>query len=93
MPIASLQQDELDFVIDAPLFAAGNLNVPHFIAEPYVCEMNENAVIADKRVTLKTYLDRRHLHVYSRRNGRGQADNALNKLGHQDMLRCEFSIT
>lgn len=74
---------QLDFVIDAPLSTTTSLRFSPLIEEPYVCAMNPECTIAEKRMTLNAYLDSDHVHVSSRRYGRGQMDIALDKLGYQ----------
>jgi len=80
---AELASGQLDLVIDAPLIRGAQLCHLPLASQPYVCVMRRDHPLAKGRLTLKRFLDATHIHVSSRRRGRGQVDLALEKLGHQ----------
>lgn len=80
---AEMAAGQLDLVIDAPLIRGAQLCQIPLASQPYVCVMRRAHPLARGRLTLKRYLAASHIHVSSRRRGRGQVDIALDKLGHQ----------
>jgi DNA-binding transcriptional LysR family regulator len=80
---ADLASGQLDLVIDAPLIRSTQLCHQPLASQPYVCVMRRDHPLARGRLTLKRFLEATHIHVSSRRRGRGQVDLALDRLGHQ----------
>lgn len=78
---AELATGRLDLVIDVPLIRSAHLNQVPLVSQPYVCVMRPDHPLAGKQLTMQRYLDSTHIHVSSRRRGRGQVDIALDKLG------------
>lgn len=76
-----LASGQLDFVLDTVLPVADELFSMPLISESYVCVMRPDSPLAKRKITLDTYLNAKHVHVSSRRYGRGQVDLALDKLG------------
>lgn len=81
-----LATGQLDFVIDTPLPAVRNLNSIRLLKEKYVCAMREGNPLASQELTLENYLASKHIHVSSRRTGRGHVDIALAKMGHKRQI-------
>jgi len=53
---------------------------------PYAVAMRSDHPLAKKKISLDDYLAAEHLHVSSRRKGRGQVDIALNRVGKQRQI-------
>jgi DNA-binding transcriptional LysR family regulator len=80
---AELASGQLDLIIDAPLIRGAQLCHLPLASQPYVCVMRHDHPLARGKLTMKRFLEATHIHVSSRRRGRGQVDLALEKLGHQ----------
>lgn len=80
---AEMASGQLDLVIDAPLIRGAQLCHLPLASQPYVCVMRRDHPLAGSKLTLRRFLAASHIHVSSRRRGRGQVDLALEKLGHQ----------
>jgi len=80
---AELATGRLDLVIDVPLIRSAQLTQVPLVSQPYFCVMRHDHPLAKGKLTMKRYLDATHVHVSSRRRGRGQVDIALDKLGKQ----------
>lgn len=76
-----LATGQLDFVIDTPLAAVRNLNRAPLLEEQYVCAMRKGHPLSNSLLSLEDYLAQAHIHVSSRRRGRGHVDIALAKQG------------
>ncbi|MFI4941138.1 MAG: LysR substrate-binding domain-containing protein [Burkholderiales bacterium] len=71
----------LDLAIDTPLIDDPQLRHGPLKSERYVCMLRKGHPLADQELTLENYLALGHIHISSRREGLGQVDAALNKLG------------
>lgn len=78
---AELATGRLDLVIDVPLLRSSQLSQVPLVSQPYFCVMRHDHPLAKGKLTMKRYLDATHVHVSSRRRGRGQVDIAFDKLG------------
>lgn len=83
-----LKSGNLDLLLDSPgLFNAREMEHQHLAQLPYVIAMGNQCTLnvkgKNKQVSLDDYLSAEHLHVSSRRKGRGQVDVALHALGHK----------
>lgn len=78
---AELKAGEIDLLIDAPMVNARDLDHIAMASFPYVVAMHSDHPLAKKKMTLAHYLSYPHVHVSSRRKGRGQVDVALHALG------------
>jgi DNA-binding transcriptional LysR family regulator len=86
-----LKAGRSDLLLDAPVFNARGLEQRHLAAFPYVVAMRPGHPLARRRLTERAYLAAEHLHVSSRRRGRGQVDIALRNRGQrrQVMMRVQ----
>ncbi|MGS2722307.1 LysR family transcriptional regulator [Porticoccus sp. GXU_MW_L64] len=80
---ADLKSAAIDFLVDTPLVRAKEFHFQEVIKLPYVCAVRQGHPLASKKLTLDRYIESEHIHVSSRRKGRGQADVAVNKMGLQ----------
>lgn len=78
-----LKSGKIDLLLDAPVVNTRELHQQALTAFPYVIAVRREHPLAHTRLSLDTYLDAEHLHVSSRRRGRGHVDIALNRLGKQ----------
>jgi len=78
-----LKAGTMDLLIDALLVNAKALEHQQLAAFPYVVAMGEGHNLAQQLVSQDDYLAARHVHVSSRRRGRGQVDSALHAIGQQ----------
>lgn len=78
---AELKAGNLDLLLDVPIFNARELESTRLAEFPYAVMMNPTHKLAKKKLNLENYLQAEHLHVSSRRKGRGQVDIALHSLG------------
>lgn len=85
-----LKAGVVDVLIDSSNVNAKDLCHKALASIPYVCAIRPDHPLAGKRLTLKQYLNAQHVHVSSRRRGRGQVDIALHKLGHQRDIRIRL---
>ncbi|TXS96058.1 LysR family transcriptional regulator [Parahaliea maris] len=76
-----LKAGRSDLLLDAPVFNARELQQLPLARLPYVVAMRRGHPLARRKLTEKAYLAAEHLHVSSRRRGRGQVDIALHSLG------------
>ena len=76
-----LKTGKLDLLVDAPVVNAKDLHQQPVAEFPYVALMRADHPLLGKKLTLRTYMEADHLHVSSRRTGRGHVDIALNRLG------------
>ena len=85
--IDELKAGLLDVLLDASLVNAKSLGHQHLAKLPYVVAMRQSHPLAQQTISLDDYLQAEHLHVSSRRKGRGQMDIALHTLGyHRNVL-------
>lgn len=80
----------VDILIDSSNVNARDLCHTALASIPYVCAVRPEHPLAGKRLSLKQYLAAQHVHVSSRRRGRGQVDIALHKLGHQREIKIRL---
>ena len=78
-----LKAGVIDLLLDAPSVNAKALSHKHLGELPYVVAMRKTHPLAAGRLQVEDYLDGDHIHVSSRRKGRGQMDIALHALGYQ----------
>jgi len=78
-----LKAGVIDLLLDAALVNAKELGQAALAELPYVVAMRAGHPLAGKALTVEDYLAAEHLHVSSRRKGRGQMDVALHKLGYR----------
>lgn len=76
-----LKAGRSDLLLDAPVFNTRGLEHMRLAEIPYVVAMRRRHPLARRKLTDKAYLEAEHLHVSSRRRGRGQVDIALHRLG------------
>ena len=70
----------IDILVDVPMARTKALRQQTLAEFPYVVAMRREHPLAGGPVTMKDYLASEHLHVSSRRKGRGHVDIALNQL-------------
>lgn len=80
--VEELKNGSLDLLLDSPEVNTRDLGQQVVTQLPYVVAMRKEHPLAGKGVDLQDYLDCEHLHVSSRRKGRGQVDVGLHALGH-----------
>ncbi|MEH6551762.1 MAG: LysR family transcriptional regulator [Pseudomonadales bacterium] len=78
-----LKSGALDLLIDAPIFNAREFEQMPLGELPYVVAMAKNHRLANRPLSLDHYVQAQHLHVSSRRKGRGQVDIGLHASGHK----------
>jgi len=81
-----LKAGKIDLLLDAPVNNARGLKVQPLRELPYAVAMRSDHPLAKKNISLNDYLAAEHLHVSSRRKGRGQVDVALNRVGKQRQI-------
>jgi len=81
-----LKAGKIDLLLDAPVNNARGLKVQPLRELPYAVAMRSDHPLAKKNISLNDYLAAEHLHVSSRRQGRGQVDIALNRVGKQRQI-------
>ena len=77
----------IDLLLDTPMVKAKAMSVQHLAKLPYVLAMRPEHPLAGKEISVDDYLAAEHLHVSSRRKGRGQMDVALHTLGYQRRVK------
>lgn len=82
-----LKSGSLDLLIDAPAVNAKDFGQLALAQLPYVVAFRPNHRLASAPLSLQDYLGGEHIHVSSRRRGRGQMDVALHALGYQRQVR------
>lgn len=75
--VEDLKANALDFLLEAPVVNAKEFNHVSIAHMPYVVVHRPGHPCSGKRLTLNNYLAAEHVHVSSRRKGRGQVDIAL----------------
>lgn len=85
--VDQLKAGQLDVLIDTPLAASKDLQQLTLGQMPYVVAMRKDHPLSNKKLTMNDYLAAQHIHVSSRRTGRGQVDFALQGLGkHRNLV-------
>lgn len=79
--VEELRSGALDLLLDSPQLNARELGQQPVASLPYVVAMREEHPLAGGPVSLDDYIAARHVHVSSRKRGRGQADVALHAAG------------
>ncbi|GHE90856.1 LysR family transcriptional regulator [Thalassotalea profundi] len=77
-----LKSGALDLLIDAASYNVEELHQLSLGKLTYVLAMRSNHPLVSKQITFEDYLRAEHLHVSSRRGGKGQMDIALQALGY-----------
>lgn len=77
-----LRAGVLDLLIDAPVINPRELLFQPLQSLLYVVAMRPDHPLAGPAISQAAYLQAEHLHVSSRRRGRGQVDLALHTMGH-----------
>ncbi|MGE8345015.1 LysR family transcriptional regulator [Pseudomonas helleri] len=81
---SDLAAGRLDFAVDAPLNTDAQVRHIKLMEDRYVCAMRQGHPLAGKAsISLDEYLALTHIHISTRRNGLGQVDLALGKIGLQ----------
>jgi DNA-binding transcriptional LysR family regulator len=81
---SDLAAGRLDFAIDAPLNTDPQVRHVKLMEDRYVCAMRPAHPLAGQpSISLDEYLGLTHIHISTRRNGLGQVDLALGKMGLQ----------
>jgi DNA-binding transcriptional LysR family regulator len=70
----------IDLLLDAPVVNTRELNQQPLAEFPYVLAVRRGHPLMGESISMEQYLGGQHLHVSSRRRGRGQVDIALNRL-------------
>lgn len=78
-----LKSGGLDLLIDAPDINARELDQAFLAELPYIVTMRQGHPLSNRPLSLQDYLSADHIHVSSRKRGRGQVDVALHALGEQ----------
>jgi DNA-binding transcriptional LysR family regulator len=71
----------IDLLLDVSMVNAKTLGHQRLAELPYVLAMRADHPMLQQGITLEAYLAAEHLHVSSRRKGRGQMDVALHNMG------------
>ena len=80
---SELAAGRLDFAVDAPLNTDPQVRHVKLMEDRYVCAMRRGHPLFKDTLSLDDYLALIHIQISSRRNGLGQVDLALGKLGLQ----------
>ena len=78
-----LKSGAIDVLLDAPAVNAKSLQHIPLATLPYVVAMRSGHPLAQGVFSLDDYLKAEHVHVSSRRKGRGHMDIDLHSLGHR----------
>ncbi|GAB3098388.1 LysR family transcriptional regulator [Aestuariicella hydrocarbonica] len=87
MATEDLKSGGLDLLLDVPAVNAKEFNHVPLAQLPYVVAMRKKHPLSKLDLTLEGFLDSEHLHVSSRRKGRGQMDIALHALGQRRNIK------
>lgn len=82
-----LKSGGLDLLLDAPDINARDLGQQPLLQLPYVLAMQPQHPLAGKKLSMQQYLSAGHIHVSSRKKGRGQADLALHAMGYKREIK------
>lgn len=79
-----LKSGSLDLLLDSQGMLNSRDMEHKLLAQlPYTAAMGESSPCCDKDMTLEVYLQSEHVHVSSRKKGRGQVDIGLHALGYK----------
>lgn len=78
-----LKAGTLDFVIEAQPVNAQDFGHRSLLDLRYVVAMRQGHPLATGSLTLDDYVSAQHIHISSRKKGRGHADVAIHRLGHK----------
>ena len=81
-----LKSGRLDLLIEAPAMNTRELEFEQLIELPYTVAMRPDHPLVNKSMTMARYLKAQHIHVSSRRKGRGQVDIGLHAMGQKRKL-------
>ena len=82
-----LKSNAIDLLIDSQQVNAKELVSIPLLELPYVVVMRRGHPLANTPLTLDHYLNAEHLHVSSRRKGRGHVDIALHSIGQRRNIK------
>jgi DNA-binding transcriptional LysR family regulator len=80
---AELASGRLDFAIDIPVLARPDLDSAPLFSDRLVCALRRGHPMAKQKLTLRRFLELRHVVVSSRRSGRTLTDEALSRVGEK----------
>ena len=85
---------QIDFALDALPLADPQVITIKVLEDEYICAVREGHPLVGKRLSLNQYLALEHAHASSRRQGVGQIDLALKRLGKQRriVLRTPYHL-
>lgn len=92
--VHELASGQIDFALDAIPLADPQVITMKVLTDEYVCAVRPGHPGVSKRLSLAQYLALNHVHASSRRQGVGQIDLALKRLGKQRriVLRTPFHL-
>lgn len=92
--VHELASGQIDFALDAIPIADPQVITMKVLEDEYVCAVRPGHGGVGKRLTLNQYLALDHVHASSRRQGVGQIDLALKRLGKQRriVLRTPYHL-
>ncbi len=79
----ALASGNIDLAIDAPLLSHAELISQPLYADDYSCVMRNGHALSKSELSLRKFVDSRHIHVSSRLSGSGHIDLALRSIGEQ----------
>ncbi|GGF77653.1 LysR family transcriptional regulator [Alteromonas lipolytica] len=88
--VDELKSDKYDLLIDTPTFNPKELGSEHLMTLDYLVMLNQEHPLVSGMLTLKDYRRAEHVHVSSRRRGRGHVDIALHKLGESRTIKTRI---
>lgn len=92
--VHELASGEIDFALDAVPIADPQIITMKVLEDEYICAVRPDHPGVGKRLSLNQYLALDHVHASSRRQGVGQIDLALKRLGKQRriVLRTPYHL-
>lgn len=92
--VHELASGQIDFALDAIPIADPQVITMKVLEDEYVCAVRRVHPVVGKRLSLAQYLALEHVHASSRRQGVGQIDLALKRLGRQRriVLRTPYHL-
>ena len=78
-----LKSGATDLLLDISTVNAKEFVSKPLLDMPYVCILRKGHPLLGTEMTMKNYLSAKHIHVSSRRKGRGQVDISIHKLGYK----------
>lgn len=93
--VHELASGQVDFALDAIPLADPQVITMKVLEDEFVCAVREGHPSAGRPLTLAHYLSLDHVHASSRRQGVGQIDLALKRLGRQRriVLRTPYQLS